>query len=577
MNVPREPDSFEFADYLGVLRRQWWLVVLLACVGVVAGTVYLKVAHKTYMATAAVNVTPTGTSQSQSGAVAGGRTTGVINLDTEAQIVQSTTVAGIAANILHSSLAPSVLIMNVSIAVPANSSVLQISCTAGSAQNAAACANAFAAGYLQNRGTSAARAIGAQLNAIRTQQNALEKQAAQLTTQVNTLPTNSSQRGSAQTQLQTVNGELTNLANQEASLTGAAVPSGGTIITTATPPAKSTSPKHLLVLPSGLLAGLLIGLIVAFAIDRRAKRISSARELDRFGLPVLLSLSTKDLRPGPMVSARSAAGLEFAELARVTAAALSGDNHLVLVADAPSGSSCGIVAANLAVTLARMRSDVILVCPGDQHTLAFLGLAGAPQLDAAAAAGMAAGTVSLAEVAVQPTGFTGLAVLILDSSLSEFRYEHARQLALRLRDSARYVIIEAPWSATGADSFALAEFCDAALVTVEISQTKRPELEDRIKLLDRLGIRVLGIAAVPRLRLAGSRSRVPMIAKHLRGLDSPRPEVAAARPDTAGPDATGSPKAGQPTTKRAANQDEKPALVLSAKTRAESADKLRGN
>lgn len=571
MTVPREPDSFEFADYFGVLRRRWWIVVLLACAGVVAGAAYLKVAHKAYTATATVNVTSTGASQSQSGAVAGGRTTGVVNLDTEAQIVQSTTVAAIVAHTLHSSLAPAALAANVSVAVPANSSVLQISCTARSAQNAALCANAFAAGYLQNRSASAASAINAQLNAIRTQQNTLEKQAAQLTTQVNTLPTNSSQRGSAQTQLQTVNGELTNLANQEASLT-AAVSSGGTVITAATPPAKPSRPKLLLVLPSALLAGLLIGLIAAFAIDRRAKRISSVRGLDRFGFPVLLSLSTKDLRRGPMVSARSAAGLQFAELAHVTAAALGGDNHLLLVAGTSAGHGCGVVAANLAATLARTRSEVILVCPGDQRTLEFLGLAGAPQLDLAAADGLAAGTVSLAQVALQPAGFPGLTVLVLGSGLCELRYEHARQLALGLHGSARYVIIEAPASAAGADSLALAEFCDAALVTVEMSRTKRPELEKRTGLLDRLGIRILGMAAVPRLRLAHRRSRAPMVAKHPQGLDSPRPEAAAAAPDGAG-----SQKAGQPAAKSAANQGEDPALVLSAQARAETADKLPGD
>jgi hypothetical protein len=117
------------------------------------------------------------------------------------------------------------------------------------------------------------------------------------------------------------NGELTNLANQAASLTAAAVSSGGTIVSTATPPTKASNPKLLLVLPSALLAGLLIGFILAFAVDRKAKRISSARELGRVDLSVLLSLTMKDLRPGPMVSARSAAGLEFAELARVNAAA----------------------------------------------------------------------------------------------------------------------------------------------------------------------------------------------------------------------------------------------------------------
>jgi len=329
MNVPRVPDSFEFADYLGVLRRQWWLVVVLVCVGVVAGSAFLMVAHKEYTATATVSVTATGVSQSQSGAVAGGRTTSAINLDTEAQLVQSTTVATIATHIFHTPLAPSVLVQDVSVTVPPNSSVLQISCTLRSAQNAAACANAFAVGYLQNRNSSASSAIAAQLNAIRTQQASLQKQAAQLTT----LPSNSSQRGSAQTQLATVNGELTNLANQAASLTAASTYSGGTIISSATPPTKSSSPKLLLILPSALLAGLLIGLILAFAVDRKAKRISGARELERFGLPVLLNLSRKDLRADPMVSARSAAGFELAELARITAATLGGDSHLLLVTD----------------------------------------------------------------------------------------------------------------------------------------------------------------------------------------------------------------------------------------------------
>ncbi len=572
MDVPREPDSFEFADYFGVLRRQWWLVVLLACVGVIGGAAYLKVAHKAYTASATVNVTPTGASQNQSGAVAGGRTTGVINLDTEAQIVQSTTVATIAAHILHSSLAPGVLVANVSVAVPANSSVLQISCTARSAPNAAACANAFATGYLQNRSTSATAAINAQLNAIRTQQNALEKQAAQLTTQLSTLPTDSSQRGGAQTQLQTVNGELTNLANQEASLTASSASSGGALITSATPPTKASRPKLLLVLPSALLAGLLIGLIAAFALDRRAKRISSARGLDRFGLPVMLSLSAKDLRRGPIAPVRSAAGLEFAELAQVTAAALGGDNHMLLVAGTSAGNGCGVVAANLAATLARTRSEVILVCPGTQHTLEFFGLAEAPQLDPATAAGMAAGTVNLTEVAVQPAGFTGLAVLILDSGLSEFRYEHARQVALRLRSRARYVIVEAPASASGADTFALAEFCDAALVTVEISQTKRPELENRIRLLDRLGIRILGMAAVPRIRLARHRSRVPMVARPPRGFDSPRPEATPAVADGAA-----SPAADRPAPIWAADQNEKPTMVLSTEIGARSPEQLRGN
>jgi capsular polysaccharide biosynthesis protein len=573
MNVPREPDSFEFADYLGVLRRQWWLVVLLACVGVLAGAAYLKLVPRAYTATAAVNVTPTGASDSQSGAVAAGRTTGVINLDTEAQIVQSSTVAAIAARTLHSSLAPGVLARNVSVTVPANSSVLQIGCMARSAQQAAACANAFATGYLKNRSVSAASAINSQLNAVRTQQETLQKQATQLTTQVNTLPTNSSQRSAAETQLQTVSGELKSLADQEISLTAAAASSsGGTIITAATPPAKPSSPKPLLALPSGLLAGFLLGVIAALILDRRRKRISSSRELDRFGLPVLLDLSGKDFGRDPVVSARSAAGLEFAELARVTASGLGENGRLLLVAGVSAGSGCEVVAANLAATLARTRPGVILVCPGDQHTPEFFGLAGAPRLDSAATAEVTAGTMDLGEVAVRPAGFAGLGVLILDPDLDELQFEHARQLALQLRDRARYVVIEAPASATGADVFALAEFCDAALVTVEMSGAKRRQLEDRIRLLGRLRIRILGIAAVPRLRWSARRSRGGEVAQFRTGLGARDPKAAAAANDS-----PGDLKAGQPTWTPAAKQDENPTLVLSARSRAEMADKLRGD
>ena len=106
MAVSQQADSFEFAGYLGVLRRRWWIVLVLACVGVLAAGAYIAKAPKAYTGTASVNVTPTGVSQSQGGAVAGGRTNSAVNLDTEAQIVKLTCVADIAARALHSTATP---------------------------------------------------------------------------------------------------------------------------------------------------------------------------------------------------------------------------------------------------------------------------------------------------------------------------------------------------------------------------------------------------------------------------------------------------------------------------------------
>ena len=172
--------------------------------------------------------------------------------------------------------------------------MLQISCQAATPAKAAACANAFAAAYLQNRSASAAAATKAQLDTVRGQINSLQRRVAQLNSQISVLPLNSPQRNAGQAQLQTATSQLRVLAGQDASLgaqSGAS--SGGSILTKATPPAKPSKPKKQIAFPGGLLAGLLAGLVVAFGLDRRNRRISSSRDADRLGLPLLLSLTPK--------------------------------------------------------------------------------------------------------------------------------------------------------------------------------------------------------------------------------------------------------------------------------------------
>ncbi len=510
MSVPQEADSFEFAGYLGVLRRRWWVVLVLACAGILAAAAYIAGSAKAYTATATVNVTATGINQSQGGAVAGGRTSNAVNLDTESQIVKSSVVGAIAVRSLHSPLSPATLLGNVSVAVPPNSSVLQISCQARSAQQAAACANAVAAAYLQNRSATAASATKAELGAVSSQLTALEKKTAQLTIQTQALPVNSPQRASAEAQLQTITGQLKSLANQAAALSAqAAASSGGSIITKATPPATPSSPKKKVILPSGLLVGLLLGLIIAFAWDKRDTRIKDAGGLGQFGVPALLSLSGKDLDGGPLAPPRSAAGQEFSELARSLTATLGQDEQLLMVAGASPGHSATVTAANLAVALARTHSAVILVCPSGQGTAGLLGLPESRYLDTRGAAELTAGELSLDDVALQPAGFPGLRVIVLAADLHDLPHAQARRLAGQLRSSAEYAVIEAPAPGTGPDSLALAENCGAALLAIEIGATKRRDIEDSIRRLNRLGTSVAGVAALPRLRLPARAVQTP--------------------------------------------------------------------
>lgn len=538
MGVSQEADSLEFAGYLGVLRRRWWIVLVLACVGIVAAGAYIAKSPKAYTATSTVNVTATGISQNQgSGAVAGGRTSGSVNLDTEVQIVQSSSVAAIAASDLHSSLPPAALVKNISVAVPANSSVLQISCTARSAQQSAACANAFATAYLTNRSATAANTNNTALNTIKNQLNVLEKRTAQLTIQSRSLPVNSPQRASAQAQLQTAASQLRALANQSASLSASgAAASGGSIITKATPPGTPSSPKKKLILPSGLLAGLLIGLIVAFAWDKRDTRIKNFRSLGQLGAPVLLTLAAKDLDGQPLAGPGSRAAQDFSELARSATASLGQDHQLVLVAGASAGAGASVVAANLATALTRTHSAVILVCPGGSGTAGLLGLPESRRVDARSAAELALGDLSVDELALQPAGFPGLRVVVLAEDLHDLHHRQARVLAEQLRDRADYTVVEVPAGGAGPDSLALAEYCAGALLAVEISATRREDIEETIERMNRLGTPVLGLVAVPRLRLPATPARGtdPPSSGSVR-LRKPMTDAGAAAPGSGGP------------------------------------------
>ena len=65
----------------------------------------------------------------------------------------------------------------------------------------------------------------------------------------------------------------------------------GRSINAATASSARGSHLWLLIGSSGLLAGLIVGLLTAFVVDQRKGRLYSARDVERFlGLPVLLTV-----------------------------------------------------------------------------------------------------------------------------------------------------------------------------------------------------------------------------------------------------------------------------------------------
>ena len=492
------PDSFELSHYLDVLRRRWPILLGVTLICLVGAVGYLVSAAKVYAATASVYVRPTGVVNANR--LLNTRTPGPVDLDTEAQIVTSGVVATIAGQILHSSLTPSALASAISVSVPGNTLDMRITCRASTNTGAAACANAFAAAYLQHRSAAAAFPLQQQIGPLTSRISALQEAAASLSTSVSSLPANSAQRAAAQAQLGSDRRELTSLTGQLSTLDGrTAQTSGGSIITRASPSGRAISPEKSLVLPSGFAVGLVLGLIGAFVRDRRDKRIRTAGDAERLlGLPVLLSLPVKSSRRQvSLASPRSRTGRAFTELAHDVAASLGEGSHVVLVVGASPGPAVSVVAASLAATLARTHSEAVLVCAALRDSVApeLFGLASGRGL-----AEVLAGLATVGEVARGPAGAPGLWVIPpgADPSLAEDHLQHdtVQALTAQLRRDARFVVIEAQSGEDGADTRALAEFADAALLVVEAQRTTQIEGQACIRRLRQMRTQLLGTAVL---------------------------------------------------------------------------------
>ncbi len=518
-------DSFEVTDYVGVLRRRWWIVFGLVCLGALAAAAYVAVTPKSYKATSSVQVSANAANNNN---VAGSRTgTGpTVNMDNEAQFVKSTTVAAQAGKYLHSQRSVVQLATQVSVAVPANTSFLNISCTARSADGAQACAQAFARAYLTLRQTAAIDKIANERAQLVATAKPLQAQAIKLKSKVKSLPLNSTELAVTKAQLQDTN--------------------PGSIVTPAAVPLAPSNPKPLLYIPSGLLMGLLLGVVLAFAVDRRDDRIHSAKDVERFlDMPVLFSLPQKRLSPQTStVSPRSRTGRAFTDLAQSVAAGLGDGNHVILVAGTSAGESGSVIAANLAATLARTRSDVILVCADlrDAVTPLLLGVG-----DGRGLAEVLAGTATVSEVARRPAEVARLRVITpgvdTAAALNHLQHDSTRRIVAELQRDARYVVIEAQATGDGADTFSLAEFADAAVVVIEVSSTRQSEAADSIHRLDRMRTAVLGATVLPPIR---GKARAPARSAKAK----PEPRLTQARP-----------RPGQSQVKRALPADSRPRVL----------------
>lgn len=486
------PASYDLSEYAVLLRKRWRLVAAGVLAGILLPGLYLLFGPKAYTGETEVLVEPLGIQSSAN--LANGISPTEVNLDTEAQIATSMSVAKRAKEMLGTDIPPQQLIEDhVEVTVPPNSSVLTIAYDAPDPETARAGAQAFAKAYLTHRRKQAREDVQQQIKA-------LEAKIRRLTVQLDRVRDGAGPAAAATAQETVLTEQIATLSAQLSTLnTGAINP--GYIFSASPMPTTPSSPIIPLWLASGVMAGLLLGLTAAVVRDRGDTRIRDASDVERLvKLPVLVDMPGRRRHSNPpsLLPPRSRPGQAFHELSHSLTATLGHGNHVVLVTGASPGAGTGVVATNLAATLARTGSGTVLVCADMQSTTSakVLGLESYPGLSDILLHGTRISAVE--QRPIEPSRLRVVAPGLDAEAASEQLQTHAMERFVgELRQSATFIVVEAPSTSESADAQGLADLSDVALLVVEAPRAERDQVREGVRRLDRVGAATLGAVLVP--------------------------------------------------------------------------------
>jgi capsular polysaccharide biosynthesis protein len=466
----------DLEDYRSLIARRWGWVVLGLVLGVIGSLVYLQVKTPTYTSTAKVRVESTVADTQQDVS----RTAGPVNLDTEAQLVTSTAVAEQVAAQLGTDAKPSALAKRVVVSVPPNTTVLAIAFSASTRAAAQAGAQAFADAYLANRQQIADKIVGDEITTLRDKIDSLNED---ITTNIEALnsktnPLSPADAAVLQARQLQLKGQVDRLQAQLDPLE-ASIVRPGSVITAAQLPAKPTKPSRMLVLASGLMAGLLLGLGLATLRDRLDRRLHSAAEVEKlFGLAVVgeVDLRKHDLTAAVLDEdlARSMRGLALAVEAAVPAV-----SPLVLVVPASDASLARDISRELALGAASTGSRTGLLTRRESAKSEIPVIRRRRE-------GADLRLVSYEKVHV--AGDEGLNASAVHEALD------------RVRDERDFVVLDPLTGEQSVDLPILARHVDLIVVIIELGRTTRPHLESLITLAHRSGAPAMCAVTVRRSR-----------------------------------------------------------------------------
>jgi capsular exopolysaccharide synthesis family protein len=304
------------------------------------------------------------------------------------------------------------------------------------------------------------------------------------------------------------------------------------IVETAVPPDGPESPRTAINVVVGGMAGVALALALIFALELANDRVRNAERVrSRTGLPVLGTLTRLE---SPSLQRGASAGQDLADrsakqinelVARLQFLALGTDARVFAVCGPGEGEGRTTLAALLAHALAGSGHRTLVIDgnvrqPGI-HSL--FGIPRAPGLDGVlkgAIPAQKAVTLAHPTLAVVPggTGSTGAARFLETDAVAVFiRW---------VRNTVDIAFIDSPPLLAVTDGAHLAKAADATLLVVRPDRTTIDELAAAIDVLDRVGVRPIGVVLNdPRRRPRFSPSNLGRLLQ--RGSRRPKERVPA--------------------------------------------------
>lgn len=327
-------------QYFRVLRRRWYAVPGAVLLGILAAVGFLVVTPGSATAFASVDLTVVSSEPFNQNRPAAE----LLNRTTEEQSARSPAVIAMVADELDRTVAD--IRSSLEVVVLPDSTVLQLRYTDTDTDAATRGADILAAAFLDARSESNADRVDrvlanydSHLTDLRDRLTAANARAA-------------TARGPALARAQAdqtvIRAEIDAVIQERSRMAGIDT-SGGAVISSASDNRVETSPNQPLILGTGALAGLVLGLIGAFAIDSIDRRIRDRADIEDAGCgPVLATVRGR-------ASATPSEGDDVDAVRSVREhllAAISSNNAVVSVAEVTTHHEPTDIAVNLAVEMA---------------------------------------------------------------------------------------------------------------------------------------------------------------------------------------------------------------------------------